>query len=151
MSDLRTLLRAILTGRRRGLRRRVLRRWWHWMTTRSPESGERAEAEPPPTPASEGHRLEGAAALADGEVGEWMVDGRPVAVVRAGERFFALHGECPHAGGPLGEGSLVDGQLLCPLHGWSFDMETGACDMDPDLEVACFTVAVSGDDLVLEV
>ena len=32
---------------------------------------------------------------------------------------------CPHQGGPLGEGSIEDGWLRCPWHGWDFHPTTG--------------------------
>lgn len=48
-----------------------------------------------------------------------------VALVREGESFFALDGVCPHQGGPLGQGSAVEGVLTCPWHGWQFDIRTG--------------------------
>ena len=37
----------------------------------------------------------------------------------------AYRSACPHAGGPLHQGKLVNGRLVCPKHGWSFDAETG--------------------------
>ncbi len=32
----------------------------------------------------------------------------------------ALNNKCPHQGGPLGEGSIENGLLRCPWHGWDF-------------------------------
>ena len=32
---------------------------------------------------------------------------------------------CPHQGGPLGEGSIENGWLRCPWHGWDFHPTTG--------------------------
>jgi len=37
----------------------------------------------------------------------------------------ALDNRCPHQGGPLGEGSIENGLLRCPWHGWDFDPLTG--------------------------
>ena len=39
--------------------------------------------------------------------------------------FSALDNKCPHQGGPLGEGSIENGHLRCPWHGWDFDPCTG--------------------------
>ena len=36
-------------------------------------------------------------------------------------KFSALDNKCPHQGGPLGEGSIENGLLRCPWHGWDFD------------------------------
>ena len=33
----------------------------------------------------------------------------------------ALTNKCPHQGGPLGEGSIENGLLRCPWHGWDFN------------------------------
>ena len=40
-------------------------------------------------------------------------------------KFSALDNKCPHQGGPLGEGSIENGMLRCPWHGWDFDPCTG--------------------------
>lgn len=37
----------------------------------------------------------------------------------------ALDNRCPHQGGPLGEGSIENGMLRCPWHGWDFNPCTG--------------------------
>ncbi|MDJ0861954.1 MAG: thiamine pyrophosphate-binding protein [Gammaproteobacteria bacterium] len=40
-------------------------------------------------------------------------------------RYAALDNKCPHQGGPLGEGSIENGLLRCPWHGWDYDPLTG--------------------------
>ncbi len=37
----------------------------------------------------------------------------------------ALSNKCPHQGGPLGEGSIEEGWLRCPWHGWDYHPTTG--------------------------
>ena len=39
--------------------------------------------------------------------------------------FGCLDNKCPHQGGPLGEGSIENGLLRCPWHGWDYDPITG--------------------------
>ncbi|MEM1134914.1 MAG: thiamine pyrophosphate-dependent enzyme [Bacteroidota bacterium] len=40
-------------------------------------------------------------------------------------KYTALDNKCPHQGGPLGEGSIENGLLRCPWHGWDFHPCTG--------------------------
>ncbi len=40
-------------------------------------------------------------------------------------KYCALSNKCPHQGGPLGEGSIENGMLRCPWHGWDFHPCTG--------------------------
>ncbi len=42
--------------------------------------------------------------------------------------YNALTNKCPHQGGPLGEGSIENGQLRCPWHGWDFNPCGGNSD-----------------------
>lgn len=53
--------------------------------------------------------------------------GAHVALFRdAGGRAHAISALCPHRGADLGRGTLVDGALECPFHGWRFDV-SGRC------------------------
>ena len=68
--------------------------------------------------------------------------GRELALFNIDGEFYALDGTCPHRGGPLGEGITEDGRVYCPLHGWEFDVKTGACINNPEKPVACFPARV---------
>lgn len=52
-------------------------------------------------------------------------------VVRQGDRILALHAQCAHAGGPLPEGEIVDGQIQCPWHGSRFRLDNGHVSRNP--------------------
>lgn len=43
---------------------------------------------------------------------------------RTGE-IFAIENRCPHRQGPLSEGIMGSGKVVCPLHGHKFDLATG--------------------------
>jgi nitrite reductase/ring-hydroxylating ferredoxin subunit len=52
-------------------------------------------------------------------------------LVRQGDTIQALHEVCAHAGGPLSEGTLVEGCIQCPWHGSRFDLATGYARRGP--------------------
>ncbi len=60
-----------------------------------------------------------------------VVDGRAVALFRAGDAVVAFEDACPHAGAPLSEGVCKDGEVVCSWHGFRFDAKTGACALFP--------------------
>lgn len=54
-----------------------------------------------------------------------------IAIFNVEGEIFALDNTCPHAGGPLGEGSLEGDMITCPWHGWKFYVKTGECQKNP--------------------
>ena len=70
------------------------------------------------------------------------VDEREVALFKVSGEIYALDGHCPHRGGSLGEGTLENGTVFCPLHGWQFDVKTGACHDVPERPARCLPVRV---------
>lgn len=70
------------------------------------------------------------------------VRGREFALWNVDGQFYCIDDQCPHRGGPLGSGGLKDGEVFCPLHGWGFDVRTGACTTRPDRPVATYAARV---------
>jgi nitrite reductase (NADH) small subunit len=68
--------------------------------------------------------------VADIPLGEGRVvrvGDRDVAVFRLRDGSLrATQPLCPHLGGPLADGLIGNGTLVCPLHGRTFDLDTGA-------------------------
>ena len=54
--------------------------------------------------------------------------GRRLAIYRLGGAYFATSDACPHQGGSLSDGCVVDGFIECPAHFALFDIRTGATD-----------------------
>jgi nitrite reductase (NADH) small subunit len=62
-----------------------------------------------------------------GEGRSYHVDGETIAVFRPrGGAVYAVQADCPHRGGPLVDGLVANGKVVCPLHGFAFDLATGA-------------------------
>ncbi len=60
------------------------------------------------------------------------IGGKKLALVRVGDEFHAVDDACPHRGGAMGAGYVDGNTLYCPLHGWGFDVRTGAGLTRPD-------------------
>jgi nitrite reductase (NADH) small subunit/3-phenylpropionate/trans-cinnamate dioxygenase ferredoxin subunit len=67
-----------------------------------------------------------------------------IALFNLDGQIYALENTCPHAGGPLGEGTIEGEHIACPWHGWKFHIPTGVCQKNPtpSLNVATYNVRV---------
>ena len=63
--------------------------------------------------------------LPEGRVKSVTAGHENICLARFEGRYCALQNACPHQGGPLGEGSIEDGWLRCPWHGWDYHPCTG--------------------------
>jgi nitrite reductase (NADH) small subunit len=54
------------------------------------------------------------------------IDGRDIAIFNLGDRFLAIENRCPHRGGPLADGIVSGGTVVCPLHAWKVHLEEGS-------------------------
>lgn len=78
-------------------------------------------------------------------------EGRTLAVFNAGDgRFHATTPTCPHEEGPLAEGWLEGEAVVCPWHGFDFDLWTGRCLVDAALAITVYPVRVVGTDIEVD-
>ena len=56
--------------------------------------------------------------------------GEQVAVFNVDGTFFATGNRCPHAAGPLEHAWIEKGRLICPWHGWSFQLDPSGAPND---------------------
>ena len=78
--------------------------------------------------------------------------GNTVAVVHAGDDWYAVEDECSHAAIPLSEGDVEGCEIECWLHGSRFDLRTGKPTGPPASEpVAIYPVQIDGDDVLVDV
>ena len=84
---------------------------------------------------------------ASGQVREFLITGRAVCVANVDGTICVLDGTCPHEGGPLGEGTLEEGRVVCPWHSYAFDVHSGAAKDDPELKVEVLEAKVENGEL----
>jgi len=82
-----------------------------------------------------------------------LVEGRGIAVAvfnGGAGRFYACGPVCPHEGGPLAEGWLEGEVVVCPWHGFDFDLHTGRCRVDEELAIPVYAVRMSEGSIEVE-
>jgi nitrite reductase (NADH) small subunit len=85
-----------------------------------------------------------------GEAREFTAGSRILCIANIDGVIRALDNECPHRGGPLAEGMIEQGKLICPWHAWSFDPATGATDASQE-RVAVYPVTVEAQDVFVNI
>lgn len=88
------------------------------------------------------HPVAAVDSLADGACRSIEIRGQRLLLARLGDEFHAVDDTCPHRGAPLGSGFLQGREVFCPLHGWSFDVISGACLTRPDKPLRRYSTAV---------
>jgi nitrite reductase (NADH) small subunit len=85
-----------------------------------------------------------------GEAKEFSAGARMLCVANFDGVIRALDNECPHRGGPLAEGIIEEGKLVCPWHAWAFDPATGVTASSQE-RVAVYPVSVEGEEVFVRV
>ncbi len=85
-------------------------------------------------------------------------EGRNFSVRRSGRRgllavfhardgqVFATQAHCPHKGGPLADGLMDDGFIVCPLHDRTYDLRSG---IGPDCNIQVYPVRAEPDGTIV--
>jgi len=90
------------------------------------------------------------AGLAEGTPRKVDAAGVPVLLVRRAGRIFAIGETCSHLGGPLAEGELTEGSVICPWHASRFALEDGrVIDGPATFPVPCFETRVRDGQIEL--
>jgi nitrite reductase (NADH) small subunit len=78
--------------------------------------------------------------VGDEEIALWRVEGK----------VFAISNVCPHQHvSGLHMGVLIGLSVACPMHGWTYSLETGAVQ-EGEGRVKTYRVHVVGNDLYIE-
>ena len=77
------------------------------------------------------HKLAAADEVGPGEIKQYLVEDRFVALCNVDGEFHAFEDICTHQFTHLSEGEFKDVQVTCPLHGAKFDVKTGAAKSLP--------------------
>lgn len=79
------------------------------------------------------------------------VDDREIAIFRLGDKLFAIDNRCPHRGGPLAEGIVSGNKVVCPLHAWKIDLESGIVAGQSGEQSCVTTYPIRVQDGIIEI
>ncbi len=85
-----------------------------------------------------------------GHVATVVVANRALCVTHTAKGYGVLDNRCPHQGGPLGEGQIEDGYVICPWHGYEYDPISGEPPEGYGDVATTFPHEVRGDGLYVE-
>jgi nitrite reductase (NADH) small subunit len=88
--------------------------------------------------------------VAPGGSAEVVAEGRIFAVYNVDGTYHVMDGICPHAGGPLGKGTLRGNVVTCPWHGWQFDVQTGHHCLNQRICQTHYAVTIENGHVVID-
>ena len=88
---------------------------------------------------------------ANGEAKEFELDDKVICVANVNGTITAMDNICLHMGGPLGQGFIEGDKIVCPWHGWEYDLKTGALGDDPKSKLALYPVKVEHGEVLIEI
>lgn len=86
-----------------------------------------------------------------GHAMEAEAEGKAVCLANVKGELCAVDNVCPHRHGPLGQGFVEGGSIVCPWHSWTFSLKTGLAEYPVHHRVAVFPVRIDGDDVLVEI
>jgi nitrite reductase (NADH) small subunit len=87
----------------------------------------------------------------ENEVKEFACGDRMICVANVNGEITAIDNVCLHHGGPLGQGVIAAGKVVCPWHGWVFDPKTGVLDFNENAKLAVYPIKIEDGDVLIEI
>jgi nitrite reductase (NADH) small subunit len=74
-----------------------------------------------------------------------------ICIANVNGTYSAMDNVCLHQGGPLGEGMIENGKVVCPWHGWAWDPKTGEAAHNAKAKVAVYPLKIENGDVLIEI
>ena len=85
------------------------------------------------------------------EAKEFPCAGKDICVANVNGSYSAMDNICLHRGGPLGQGLIENGKLVCPWHAWAWGPKTGEAAHNPSAKVAVYPLKIENGDVLVEI
>lgn len=95
--------------------------------------------------------LDDPSTLEEGKTQTLFAGNKTLVVSKLDGTIGIIDNACPHMGGPLGEGTVENGFIKCPWHGYEFHVCTGKSPEGFNDEVATYNFEIREDGLYVEV
>jgi nitrite reductase (NADH) small subunit len=85
------------------------------------------------------------------EVREFLCGDKTICVANVNGTVTAMDNACLHRGGPLGQGVIEKGKVVCPWHGWAWDPATGEAVHNPVAKLNVYPIKVESGEVLVEI
>ena len=86
-----------------------------------------------------------------GEAKEFPCGAKLICIANVDGDLSAMDNLCLHRGGPLGQGLVDGGKVVCPWHGWQWDPKTGQAGHNANAKVAVYPLKIENGDVLVEI
>ena len=87
-----------------------------------------------------------------GELRSFRVGHTDIVVCNTGDGFHALADECSHDSAPISDGDLDGNDIVCPRHGATFDIHSGAVTGPPAvIGIDKYELKIEGEDILVKI
>ncbi len=76
---------------------------------------------------------------------------KEICIANINGEYSAMDNICLHRGGPLGQGIIEGGKVICPWHGWAWDPKTGQAAHGASAKVALYPLKIEHGNVLIEV
>ena len=83
------------------------------------------------------------------EAREFSCGDKMICVANVNGEISAMDNICLHRGGPLGEGMIEGGKVICPWHGWEWDPKTGQSQV-VGVKIEVYPLSIENGDVLIE-
>lgn len=87
---------------------------------------------------------------AENEAKEFSLGERVICIANVNGTVTAMDNVCLHRGGPLGQGVIDRGKLVCPWHGWEWDPQTGQAVHNPAAKLMVYSLKMENGDVMIK-
>ena len=88
--------------------------------------------------------------IGDGQMKAIHLKGRPILLVRKGDRVYGFSNRCPHMGCSFEKGILRDYLIMCPCHGWKFDIRNGQYEENDAITLSTYICKIQNGRIYIK-
>jgi nitrite reductase/ring-hydroxylating ferredoxin subunit len=89
--------------------------------------------------------------LKEGQMKHAQVSGRSILLAKRDGQVFSVSNHCPHMGCSLEKGILRGYLVMCPCHGWKFDIRNGQYEENEAITVTSYPVKILNGKVHIEI
>jgi nitrite reductase/ring-hydroxylating ferredoxin subunit len=89
--------------------------------------------------------------IKDGQMKAVHLKGKTILLVKQGGQIFGVSNRCPHMGCSFEGGILRDYLVICPCHGWKFDIRNGQYEEIKEVTLTSYKCKIQNGKVYVEI